>query len=254
MPSTKEPNIRYLINQTKYDKKMSMFKCDPVLTHYENIFFTTHNQNNSQTPYTYNVPRDTGLHQPEGTVLLLILFWQSVHIDLGNCTFSYSWCQSLHRPWFNIKVASYQYRKSHCGDNIMTYLLNRISYTGKVTSLYWVRALEYCYIFSSPFSSGYGLSQWDKTLVSNASSHWWSPYSDCFLPNLLVVCLHSVCVKRNSFHFGGCILLVKSNWRFTEVKLSWWKIQWMHMRSAYALSMIWSKNNLDIRQDYHIDG
>ena len=43
-------NIRYLINQTKYGKKVSMFKCDPVLTHNENIFFTTHNQNNSQTP------------------------------------------------------------------------------------------------------------------------------------------------------------------------------------------------------------
>ena len=43
-------------------------------------------------------------------------------------------------PWFNIKMWSYQYRKSHCGDNMVTrssYLPNRISYTGKMASLYW---------------------------------------------------------------------------------------------------------------------
>ena len=37
----------------------------------------------------------------------------------------------------------YQYRKSHCGDKTIlrpSYLHNRISYTGKITSLYWIRA------------------------------------------------------------------------------------------------------------------
>ena len=46
-------------------------------------------------------------------------------------------------PWFNIKMASYQYRKSHCGDKTilrLSYLHNGISYTGKMTSLYWIRA------------------------------------------------------------------------------------------------------------------
>ena len=38
-------------------------------------------------------------------------------------------------PWFNIKMSSYQYRESHCGD-----LHNGISYTGKMPSLYWIRA------------------------------------------------------------------------------------------------------------------
>ena len=44
---------------------------------------------------------------------------------------------------FNIKMLSYQYRKSHCGDKMisrLSYLHNRISYTVK-TSLYWIRAL-----------------------------------------------------------------------------------------------------------------
>ena len=47
------------------------------------------------------------------------------------------------RPWFNIKMSSYQYRKSHCGDKTVvrsSYLHNGIPYTGKMTSLYWIRA------------------------------------------------------------------------------------------------------------------
>ena len=47
-------------------------------------------------------------------------------------------------PWFNIKMSSYQYRKSHCGDKMVirsSYLHNGISYTGKISSLYWIGAL-----------------------------------------------------------------------------------------------------------------
>ena len=46
-------------------------------------------------------------------------------------------------PWFNIKMSSYQYRKSHCGNETIlrpSYLHNWISYTGNTTSLYWIRA------------------------------------------------------------------------------------------------------------------
>ena len=42
-------------------------------------------------------------------------------------------------PWFNMKMLSYQYRKSHCGDKTVvrsSYLHNGIFYTGKMTSLY----------------------------------------------------------------------------------------------------------------------
>ena len=47
-------------------------------------------------------------------------------------------------PPFNIKMSSYQYRKSHCGDKTVvrsSYLHNGISYTGNMISLYWTRAL-----------------------------------------------------------------------------------------------------------------
>ena len=45
--------------------------------------------------------------------------------------------------WFNIKISSYQYRKSHCGDEMILrppYLHNGIFYTGKMTPLYCIRA------------------------------------------------------------------------------------------------------------------
>ena len=45
---------------------------------------------------------------------------------------------------FNIKMSSYRYRKSHCGDTTVvrsSYLHNGISYTGKMSSLYWIGAL-----------------------------------------------------------------------------------------------------------------
>ena len=48
-------------------------------------------------------------------------------------------------PWFNIKMVSYQYRKSHCGDKTVvrsSYLHSWISYTGKMSSLYWMEALD----------------------------------------------------------------------------------------------------------------
>ena len=47
-------------------------------------------------------------------------------------------------PQFNIKMSSYRYRKSHCGDKTIlrpSYLHNGISYIGKTSSLYWIRAL-----------------------------------------------------------------------------------------------------------------
>ena len=43
-------------------------------------------------------------------------------------------------PWFNINMSSCQHRKSHCGDKTVarsSYHHNGISYTGKMTSLYW---------------------------------------------------------------------------------------------------------------------
>ena len=42
---------------------------------------------------------------------------------------------------FNIKIPSYQYRKSHCGDKTILWL-SWICYAGKTISSYWIRALD----------------------------------------------------------------------------------------------------------------
>ena len=45
---------------------------------------------------------------------------------------------------FNIETSCYEYRISHCGDKTVvrsSHLHNGISYTGKMTSVYWIRAL-----------------------------------------------------------------------------------------------------------------
>ena len=44
-------------------------------------------------------------------------------------------------PWFNIKMSSFQNRKSHCGDKTVVrppYLQSGISYAGQVVSVYWI--------------------------------------------------------------------------------------------------------------------
>ena len=51
------------------------------------------------------------------------------------------WGNQKPGPRFNIKMSSYQYRKSHCGDKTIlrpSYLHNGISYTSKTTFLYWI--------------------------------------------------------------------------------------------------------------------
>ena len=54
--------------------------------------------------------------------------------------------------WFNIKMSSYQYRESNCGDKTIlgpSYLHNGISYTGKMTSLYWFSPLTLISYYNS---------------------------------------------------------------------------------------------------------
>ena len=54
------------------------------------------------------------------------------------------WLSQSPGGWFNIKMSSCRYRKSHCGDKSIlrpSYLHNGISYTGKMSSLSWIRTL-----------------------------------------------------------------------------------------------------------------
>ena len=78
---------------------------------------------------------------------------KSVCNDLSDCWMPILFCfnfisssspNNAHGDQFNIKMTSYHSRKSHCGDKTIlrpSYLYNGISYSGKMTSLYWISAL-----------------------------------------------------------------------------------------------------------------
>ena len=66
--------------------------------------------------------------------------------------------------WFYIKMSSYQYRKSHCGDKtviLLSYLHCEISYTGKKTSLYWMSLLCFIYIWWPVHTSSINIAHLD---------------------------------------------------------------------------------------------
>ena len=87
--------------------------------------------------------------------------WWSESCHYGNLKFSANARQlgSPHeetRAPFNLMMWSYQYRKSHCGYKTIlrpSYVYNRISYTGKTTSLYWI-GTQYVRPVSQVISSG----------------------------------------------------------------------------------------------------
>ena len=62
---------------------------------------------------------------------------------LHHCLFHLRYYVEVNRRnklgWFNIKRSSYQSRKSHRGEKTVLPLHNGFSYTGKMTSVYWIR-------------------------------------------------------------------------------------------------------------------
>ena len=76
------------------------------------------------------------------THLLILAFIFLVALQLGNkCQNNPLVSAKTAGYQFYIKISSYQYRKSYCGDKTvvrLSYLHNGISYTGKMVSLYWI--------------------------------------------------------------------------------------------------------------------
>ena len=90
-------------------------------------------------------------------------------------------------PWFDIKMTSYQHRKSHCGDKTILRpfnLHNGISYTGKMTSLYWIRAQMWEF-GKNPVRSEICWSDYHKT--GFCSQSWWRHQMETFSA-LLAIC------------------------------------------------------------------
>ena len=84
----------------------------------------------------------------------------------------FEWWEKYPGPQFNIKMTSYQYRKSHCGDKTIlrpSYLHNGISYTDKMTSLYWIKALTFdcfgfCCAAGQPLRGQLAVTDWPDNL------------------------------------------------------------------------------------------
>ena len=101
-------------------------------------------------------------------------------------------------PWFNIKKSSYQYRKSHCGDKTVvrsSYLHNGISYTGKMSSLYWIGAQVCIAILKSRI--------WNDSPIKPEALESAIIHDSCILPAFLTIpCLGTQAITwlRNSVH------------------------------------------------------
>ena len=88
-------------------------------------------------------------------------------------------------PWFNIKISSYQYRKSHCGDKAVvrsSHLHDVNSYTSKTSSLYlnqgpgdaiWLDRTQSSLVQIMAWQSNYGsfLSvEWIENVICKVSA------------------------------------------------------------------------------------
>ena len=128
------------------------------------------------------------------------------------------------RPWFNIKMSSDRYRKSHCGDKTVvgsSYLHNGISYTGKMSSSYWIGALNPTTVVQSVDTQGWGLYRchcycfcillgdtsvgyFTITLTRSAKQ---GLYSLSGKP-----CYHQISRSLEAVNFGVIMIVSLSNW------------------------------------------
>ena len=95
---------------------------------------------------------EQGIGERDIWVILYKIHSQVYRDSTSHCSMQYiaKWCSKRcttrlkysSGPCFNIKMSSYQHRKSHCGNKTVvgsSYLHNGISYTGKTASFYWIQ-------------------------------------------------------------------------------------------------------------------
>ena len=113
-------------------------------------------------------------------------------------------------PWFNIKMSSYRYRKYHCGDKTVvrsSYLHNGISYTGKMASLYWIRAQT---------------TQWARTSAV-ITSNWFSQNIPLLVWQLIC---RSGAISMHRFPIFQEVTMTWSRWESTSLVVPIWLPRW----------------------------
>ena len=178
-------------------------------------------------------------------------------------------------PWFNIRMSSYQYKKSHCGDKTIlrpSYLHNGISYTGKMTSLYWIgaqiarrfwcteRERSVCCWHGSLWAVMKNWSIWQPLQFSISTQ---KNYLDCLFIKQVIssafACagmwawLHGVCYvdfmrsEQNGRHFADeifkCILLL-------ELFLFWFKWKCSLSLCLWKWNKNWWLNQVSQQMDH----
>ena len=97
----------------------------------------TQNQGNWDFSFIRWSNTEAKLIKEQSNLIITLIFHQNVHQHPKS--YEVCWASLNSGAWFNIKIPSYQYRKSHCGDKTVvrsSYLHNGISYTGKMTDIF----------------------------------------------------------------------------------------------------------------------
>ena len=145
-------------------------------------------------------------------------------------------------PWFNIKMSSYQYRKSHCGDKTIvrsSYLHKGISYTGNNIRCH-------LYIESGPcLTLSHNLSQW--WLVVNWALRNKTETSQRMKSNIKLKKMHLKMLSAKCQPLcSGLTQSLKMMWLGCRAGLTYLKILTLStvniIRSSEQRIWIWDKN------------
>ena len=109
-------------------------------------------------------------------------------------------------------MSSYQYRKSHCGDKTVlrsSYLHNGISYTGKMSSLYWIGAQVLAYNLVEQCTAPWSISLCKMVILGQFLRFPWNSaiFHNRVVPDLkdAISCPNSFKISAISLIFGGMI-------------------------------------------------
>ena len=112
--------------------KETVEQTDDLLVIWEDMMFMWCQCHGASMCNSY--PCSSGLHH----------WYQGDNISIS---LSSHYCARWPGPSFNIKMSSYHYKKSHCGNKTAirsSYLHNGISYADKISSLYKIWTLVWC--------------------------------------------------------------------------------------------------------------
>ena len=152
-------------------------------------------------------------------------------------------------PRFNIKMSSYQYRKSHCGDKTVvrsSYLHNGISYTGKMASLHSIspRLLgwypELFFIFILPKIEFYPRPTlgWRVMLWLNSSVHPSIRLSGCLSFSLPHSVGHTIACTSPIFGAVNSPIMNMGPIEFSANFCTFWGL-WILSHKYYRLALSW---------------